>query len=252
MWKKIRVLCLLIILLIVAVNAYRDKNQDWSKPVFVLLHPINADGLESTQTYIRNLKETDLLSAQQFLQQAAQQYRGQPTYFYFKLGREIHSLVPKVPDHAGMFDVILWSLKFRYYAWKQHESGDGAPSVTLFLNYYDPKSTRELKHSTALENGRIGSVNLFASAKQSEQNKIVLVHELLHAFGATDKYDLATGQPIFPLGYAAPNQQPLFPQGQAELMAGHIPTSKTQSKMPDSLKQTVINEATALEVGWLK
>lgn len=186
------------------------------------------------------------------MQQVAQQYRGKPTYFYFKLGREIYSLAPKVPDHAGMFDVILWSLKFRYYAWKQHESGDGAPSVTLFLNYYDPKSTRELKHSTALENGRIGSVNLFASAKQSEQNKIVLVHELLHAFGATDKYDLATGQPIFPLGYAAPNQQPLFPQAHAELMAGHIPTSKIQSKMPDSLKQTVINEATALEVGWLK
>lgn len=48
MWKKIRVLCLLIILFIVAVNAYRDQNQDWSKPIIVMLHPINADGQVAT------------------------------------------------------------------------------------------------------------------------------------------------------------------------------------------------------------
>lgn len=252
MWKKIRVLCLLIILLIVAVNAYRDKNQDWSKPIFVLLHPINADGRPSTQAYIQSLSESSLSEAQHYLQNSAQSYRGQPTYIYFKLGREIKALPPKVPDQAGLLDVILWSLKFRYYAWQQHERVDGAPSVTLFLNYYDPQQIKELKHSTALENGRIGSVNLFASKKQSEQNKIVLAHELLHAFGATDKYDRASGQPIFPIGYADPNQQPLFPQAKAELMAGHIPTSQTQSKMPDSLAQTVINELTANEVGWTK
>ena len=110
--------------------------------------------------------------------------------------------------------------------------------------------TRQLKHSTALQKGRIGSVNLFASQKQSEQNKIVLVHELLHAFGASDKYDLATGQLIYPAGYAFPDQHPLFPQAKAELMAGHIPLSETTSKMPASLDQTLINEITAIELGW--
>ena len=93
-------------------------------------------------------------------------------------------------------------------------------------------------------------MNLFASRKQTEQNKIVLVHELLHAFGASDKYDLATGQPMYPVGYAFPDQQPLFPQAKAELMAGHIPTSQTSSKMPESLSQTLINEITAIELGW--
>ena len=33
MWKKLRILILLLILLVVAVNAYRDQNQDWSKPI---------------------------------------------------------------------------------------------------------------------------------------------------------------------------------------------------------------------------
>ena len=53
MWKNIRVVVLLTILLIVAVNAFRDQNQNWNKPVIVLLHPINADGLPSTEKYIQ-------------------------------------------------------------------------------------------------------------------------------------------------------------------------------------------------------
>ncbi|MDM1337015.1 hypothetical protein HXZ93_13535 [Acinetobacter pseudolwoffii] len=250
MWKKIRILILLSILLIVAVNAYRDQNQNWSKPVMVLLHPINADGLPTTEQYIQQLSVQDLETARDFLQKSAQQYRNQPTYFYFNLGRELKVLPPKVPEQASIFDTVVWSLKFRFYAWKQQQSSDPSASLTLFLNYYDPAQTRQLKHSTALQKGRIGSVNLFASQKQSEQNKIVLVHELLHAFGASDKYDLATGQPIYPIGYAFPDQQPVFPQAKAELMAGHIPLSETTSKMPGSLDQTLINEITAIELGW--
>ena len=252
MWKNIRILCLLIILLIVAVNAYRDQNQDWSKPIIVMLHPVNADGRAATQHYIQSLNLSELNGAQAYLQQMSAQYRGQPIAIYFQLGRELKQLPPKVPPQATMLDNILWSLKFRFYAWKQHEGADGSPSVTLYLNYYDPQKIKELKHSTALQKGRIGSVNLFASKKQAEQNKIVLVHELLHAFGASDKYDLTTGQPIYPLGYAYPKQQPLFPQAKAELMAGHIPVSQQKSKMPDSLKQTLINEITAIELGWKK
>lgn len=61
-------------------------------------------------------------------------------------------------------------------------------------------------HSTALEKGRIGSVNLFATRGQALQNQVVIIHELLHGFGAKDKYDLKTGQPIYPLGYAQPEK----------------------------------------------
>lgn len=252
MWKKIRILILLVILFVVAVNAYRDQNQDWSKPIFVLLHPINADGSSTTQQYIQQLSLSELEASRAYLQQNAQHYRGQPTYFYFNLGRELKVLPPKVPENSSIVDAILWSLKFRYYAWQQKQSSDPSTSVTLYLNYYDPAQFNRLKHSTALEKGRIGSVNLFASKKNSERNKVVLVHELLHAFGASDKYDLATGQPIYPIGYADPHQQPLFPQAKAELMAGHIPTSETQSKMPESLQETVLNEVTAIELGWRK
>ena len=252
MWKKIRILCLLLILLIVAVNAWRDQNQNWDKPIIVLLHPINADGQATTQQYIQQLSLSDLGAVQPYLQQMSTHYRGQPIQLYLNLGRELTEKPPKVPEQAKLLDIIWWSLKFRFYDWKQHQRSDGASAVTLYLNYYDPQLTNQLKHSTALEKGRIGAGNLYASKKQNEQNQIVLVHELLHAFGASDKYDAATGQPLYPQGYAAPNQKPLFPQPKAELMAGHLPISAQQSKMPDRLDDTVLNQITALEIGWIK
>lgn len=252
MWKKIRVLSLLIILLIVAVNTWRDHHQDWSKPIIVLLHPINADGQATTEKYIQNLQASEFSDAQEYLKDMSKQYRGQPISVYFQLGRTLHQVPPKVPEHASMLQSIMWSFKFRYYAWKQHTREDRSPSVTLFLNYYDPKITDHLKHSTALEKGRIGSINVFASKDQSQQNKIVVVHELLHAFGASDKYDYVTGQPKYPEGYAYPDQKPLYPQMKAELMAGHIALTESTNTMPDYLGQTVISQTTAQELGWLK
>lgn len=226
MWKNIRVACLLLVLLIVAVNAYRDQNQDWNQPIQVLLHPINADGLASTQQYIQALQQDDFTEVKQYLEKNSQHYRGKSSDFMIQIGRELKQTPPKMAEQANILDNILWSLKFRFYAWKQHESIDGSPSLTLYLNYYDPKLRRELKHSTALERGRIGSVNLFASVKQAQQNNVVLVHELLHGFGATDKYNLTNGEPLFPIGYAQADKQPLYPQTEAEIMGGRIPLSE--------------------------
>lgn len=104
MWKKIRILILLLILFIVAVNAYRDQNQDWNKPVRVLLHPVNADGQDSTQLYIQQLSNSSFQTVQQYLQQAAAQYRQQPVYFYLQLGRELKQLPPQVPEQASLLD----------------------------------------------------------------------------------------------------------------------------------------------------
>ena len=252
MWKNIRVACLLVVLFIVAVNAYRDQHQDWNRPINILLHPINADGQGTTQQYIQTLQASDFAEVKQYLENNSQQYRGQSSYFLVQIGRELHEIPPKMSEQPSILKNIVWSLKFRFYAWQQHQSVDGSPSLTLYLNFYDSKQTHELKHSTALQRGRIGSVNLFASSKQAAQNNVVLVHELLHGFGAKDKYNLTTGEPMLPIGYAQPNQQPLYPQTQAEIMGGRIPLSAHKSKMPNHLNETVISAATAREIGWIK
>jgi hypothetical protein len=81
---------------------------------------------------------------------------------------------------------------------------------------------------------------------------VVLAHELLHTLNATDKYDLANGQPIYPDGFAEPSSTPRYPQKLAELMGGYVPISEMKSITPTSLDETVIGEKTAREIGWLK
>ena len=75
-------------------------------------------------------------------------------------------------------------------------------------------------------------------------------HELMHTLVATDKYDLSTGGPMFPDGYAEPDKTPLHPQRFAEIMGGHIPVNESSSQMPGSLAQTVVGKTTAEEINW--
>ncbi|MGH8187189.1 MAG: hypothetical protein ACREUC_11545, partial [Steroidobacteraceae bacterium] len=81
-------------------------------------------------------------------------------------------------------------------------------------------------------------------------NDVVLAHELLHTLGATDKYDLANDQPAHPDGYAEPGREPLYPQSVAELMGGRIPLSSDESVTPESLRQVIVGDKTAREIGW--
>ena len=67
---------------------------------------------------------------------------------------------------------------------------------------------------------------------------------------ATDKYDLATGQPRAPQGLADPGRSPLYPQERAEIMAGRIALSEARFEMPGSLRRCVIGPETAEEIGF--
>jgi hypothetical protein len=80
---------------------------------------------------------------------------------------------------------------------------------------------------------------------------MVLAHELLHTLGATDKYAPSSNLPRFPEGFADPKAKPLLPQSKAELMAGRIPLDERRAKIPDGLRDVVIGQLTAREIGWI-
>lgn len=138
----------------------------------------------------------------------------------------------------------------RWWANSNADTAGPGPQVKMFLVYFDPVQTSLLEHSTGLQKGLIGRVNVFASRDMARQNNVVITHEFLHTLGATDKYDLGTNQPNYPDGYANPDLQPLVPQRFAEIMAGRTPVSQTEATIPESLDDVVIGGLTAKEINW--
>jgi hypothetical protein len=140
----------------------------------------------------------------------------------------------------------------RYWAWVNGSFNGPKPHVRVFVLYHDPDRVTRVSHSLGLQKGLIGVVNAFASEAQAAQNDVVIVHELMHTLGATDKYDARTNQPAFPDGYADPQRQPLLPQEYAEIMAGRVPVTEQRADMPRSLEEVLIGAKTAGEINWVR
>jgi hypothetical protein len=256
MWRNVRILILLLILLFVALNTYFDRlyTTDWDIPLRVTVFPINGDGSATSESFVQKLNPADLLALEDFFQSESREYgmhMDRPVRF--ALASPMRELPPMIEPGASRLTVVLWSLRTRYWAWRApvHPAGP-KPDIELFVLFHDPKLVSRLPHSIGLQKGLFGIVHAFADRGMMGSNDVVAAHEFLHTLGATDKYDLATDQPILPVGYAEPDRQPLYPQSFAEIMGGKIPVSPTQAEMPESLRQVIIGPATAVEIGWKK
>jgi hypothetical protein len=254
-WRILRISILLLILATVAQTAWlaRTRTAEWRTSLRVVLYPINADASATVTRYIADLQREKLDEIEQFFEKEAK-------HFDLPLADPIDIFVappvavkpPAPPFGRGQLEIAWWSLKLRYWAWRYDTYKGPKSDVRLFVLYYDPAINPTLPHSTGLQKGMLGIVNAFASGEQEGSNNVVISHELLHTFGATDKYDHGTNAPHYPEGYAAPDAKPLHPQRQAEIMAGRIPISETQSEMPRNTKRVVIGPRTAREINWVK
>jgi hypothetical protein len=159
---------------------------------------------------------------------------------------------PAAPFGGNALRIVWWSLELRAWAWWNDTYKGAKPDVRLFVLYHDPVAGTTLPHSTGLQKGMIGLVNAVADGEYEGSNDVVIAHELLHTLGATDKYEPDGNRPIFPDGYADPQAIPRVPQRRAEIMAGRIPISETQSEMPAGMRQVVIGARTAREINWIR
>lgn len=141
----------------------------------------------------------------------------------------------------------------RFYAWNMdRKDGLIEPDIQVFALYHGRDSQTEKHISVGMRKGMFGLVNMHASKNMNARNQVVIAHELLHVFGASDKYSLGSNEPLYPHGYADPYQQPLFPQTRCEIMGGHIPLSAYASMMPRSLRECTVGEQTAREIGFFR
>jgi hypothetical protein len=254
-WRALRISVLLLVLLIVAAQTWLDRfsTTHWQRTVYVGAFPISADESTTSARYLAQLDQRKIDEVGDFLKAEAHRYGvGVDEPIEVTLYPNLTSPPPALAPDAGVFTRILWSLKLRYYRYRALATiSRSRPKIALFLLYHDPALTQSLPHSAGLQRGLTAVVHLFASRSQEAQNRIVITHELLHTFGATDKYDMATGQPQYPEGFAEPQLVPRYPQQLAEIMAGQIPLSAAEARLPDGLEDERVGPVTAREIGWV-
>jgi hypothetical protein len=255
MWRNIRLAVLVGILFFVAVGSWLDQHRatSWESTVRVGAFPVSADGSTVAADYISALDAATLQPVSDFIAREAHRYGvaiDEP--ISIKLYPPLSRAPPVLDPQAGVFTRLVWSLQLRYYRFRALGSVARArPQIALFLVYHDPSRAPVLPHSVGLQRGLTGVVHLFATRSQDGQNTIVTAHELLHTFGATDKY-VGAGTPLYPVGYAEPLRIPRYPQRYAEIMAGRVPLGPDRQEMPDDLSEVLVGEATAREIGWIR
>jgi len=250
--RNIRYLILLLILLAVAGNEMmaRLKVASWDQTLQVRIYAINADSRPVTKNYIDGLGTKDFKSIEAFINSEARRYDIDIDAIKVEYAGELLEIPPQPPLLGSVLENIFWSLRFRAWAWYWGmTTGNRTADVNLFVNYFDLETTPALHHSVGLRGGLIGLINAFADNAYRGSNNVVIAHELMHTFGASDKYD-ASNQPIFPDGYADAYQDPLYPQKRAEIMGGRIPLSPTQLRMPESLSDVAVGVFSAAEMHW--
>lgn len=253
MLRRLQILCLLLIVLVAGISGVLNLvfSPPLTRPVNVVLYPVNADGRDDTQRYIDALDIVHFEDVGAFFAREALRFgiRLDPLVS-LHLGAQINTQPPPIGDYPTAMDSLIWSIKMRWWLWRYDRWSGANPDVRIFLRYFSTRGEVRPGHALGLQKGTIGLVNGFASVDYIDTNNVVIVHELMHAFGASDKYDLHTNEPDFPEGFANPRQSPLLPQTQAEIMAGRVKISPGWILMPVNLSQVVVGDKTAQEIGW--
>lgn len=255
MFRKFRILFLLLVLSTVALAAWRANSRltAWEHTIWVAVYPIAADDSPATRRFIAELDDERFAEIGKWLQGESDRHgRAVLQPVVFRLAPKPTESPPLAPPSAGVLEAILWSLKLRWWAGQQDPGAGPKPHVRLFVLFHDPARTSLVPHSTGLAKGQIGLIHAYASPAQDRQNAVVIAHELLHVFGASDKYDPVSLQPVFPQGYAEPEREPRLPQQFAEIMGGRTPIDAAHAEIPASLADTLIGPETAREIGLLR
>jgi hypothetical protein len=256
MFRAIRISVLLLILFFVVVSSWltQSRSTDWNNSLWVKIYPINGDGSELSGRYIDSLTADSFKSIESFVAREIEKYGHtllRPVRM--ELGQEIGEQPPSLGETPNALDVMLWSLKMRW--WSNSVAGQQdspAPDVRIFVRYHAPEDHFVLENSVGLQKGMVGIVNAYAGRRQAGTSNVIIAHEFLHTLGATDKYDPANGMPDFPLGFAEPDKKPRLPQRLAEIMGGRIAISTTDALVPKNLDYVTIGARTAEEIRLIK
>ena len=119
LWRNVRILLLLLVLLAVALRTWLDRieTQAWQRTLWVGIYPYNGDGSAQTQRYVEALSVQDFADIEEFFSREGQRYGlslEQPVHV--ELYPQGAKLPPLLEPGAGPLGVAWWSLKLRWFA----------------------------------------------------------------------------------------------------------------------------------------
>src|SRR5580692_6827398 len=117
MWRALRITLLLLVLLVVAGQAWLDRftTTHWQHTVFVGAFPVSADGSAASARYIGQLEQGNIDGVGTFVNEEARRYGvalDEP--IELTLYPALSAPPPALEAGAGVVTRILWSLKLRY------------------------------------------------------------------------------------------------------------------------------------------
>jgi hypothetical protein len=260
-------LLFLSFLLLIVASRWRNRI-DWygGGTVQVLLLQLVPPGVEPTGrlmafngTPVREPADVDVFCVETFFAREFGRYSAEPPPSV-ELRRSGPHPVAIAPPDVGDPDASLPTLMWRNLQYFRYFE-DLAADLGVDFDEYDVRMVLVLvsgdmsgqveAQSLASRTRRFGVVYLSMEDLDYTYSGLTLLHEIAHAFGATDKYDPDTYWAAWPQGYADPHREPVHPQEHAELMAGDIPISPDDEREILTLDEVQIGVQTAHEIGWI-
>ena len=255
---RARVSILLFVLACVVLYAWRDirrrnTRNNWDRTLDVALIVVRAAPVEDSLT----AAITERIPAlEDTLEAEMRRYRQSgPRPFHFTvLGPVDVSQGPPTPADDGLIAAAKqsWDLS-RYLSPIDSKIGIKVSQydARVYVIVRPSTNTKNVIEGASEQGGRVGVVQVELDGGMIDFALFVTTHEMFHTLGATDRY-AADGSIVIPEGLADPEQQPLYPQKQAELMARLRALSPSSGAPPDRLSDLSVGERTAKEIGWIK
>lgn len=253
----VRLGLLLAVLCFVSLGAWldRSRSRDWDDTLRITIYPIALTPDASVIAYTRSLQAEDFVGIEEFFAEESADYGVQLEQpVRMRVSHAVRTAPPALPEKPSMLSIALWSLRTRYYAARvAWDDPLPTPDIQVFA-LYSPlaRGSAPMPDSVGLSKGLIAVTQLYGHGTAADMNQVVIAHEILHTLGATDKYDLATGLPLAPVGLGDPGREPRYPQEFGEIMAGRIATGPRDAVMPQGLDDMLVGPETATEIGWIR
>jgi len=257
--KAVRVAMLLLVLAVVALWAVgrtrqRRARTTWQRPVAVAVLVLGDASPVALGALRRTLEQLGSRLDAERARLAPAAARGAPAAFTFEVVGPLHParLPPTEPPGPSPLDRAGHALELWRATRAAHAEAPGFDPDTVDVRIYLVAVPGGGRFAEGLgeAGGEVGIVRADL-AGDPLLAATAAVHEVLHALGASDKYD-AAGHAVEPAGLAEPGLTPRYPQRLAEIMVGEVPLGPGAGRLPSSPAELGLGPVTAGEIGWLE